>query len=321
MNKKKVIVFGGAGFIGTHLIGELIKENVYDIYCVDLRLPDIQYDNVVYIQKNVCDLSSLDKYENVETIYNFAAIHTTPGHEPYEYYETNVLGALEICNYARSNSINEIVFTSSISVYGPSEEEKNEFSIPKPESDYGYSKLIAEKINKEWQSENIKNKLVVIRPAVVFGKGEGGNFTRLASLLKKGFFLYPGRKDTIKSCIYVKDLLALIFSSRNINKSYTLVNGTYNDKYTVSSIVEDYFSAHFKNINTFVIPNIILIIVAHLLKMTNFLNVGIHPERVAKLVNSTNIRSKWTEKEKITFPYGLSKGLEDWCNESKGEFK
>jgi hypothetical protein len=43
-----------------------------------------------------------------------------------------------------------------------------------------------------------------LQAAVIFGAGEGGNFTRLAKLLQKVFFVYPGRKDTIKACFYVK---------------------------------------------------------------------------------------------------------------------
>ena len=46
--------------------------------------------------------------------------------------------------------------------------------------------------------------------AVIFGKGEKGNLTRIARTLKKGLFVYPGRKDTIKACVYVKDVCRLI---------------------------------------------------------------------------------------------------------------
>lgn len=50
-------------------------------------------------------------------------------------------------------------------------------------------------------------ELTIVRPGIVYGKGEHGNMTRLYRGQKKGYFFYAGRKDTIKACIYVKELV------------------------------------------------------------------------------------------------------------------
>src|ERR1700744_4526311 len=208
------LIFGGSGFIGTHLSNYIASKNIpgdsiikYDIgkkvsddfEVVDVRKP---------ININIPDLSS-------SVIFNLAAVHTTPGHPDHEYFETNILGAENICSFARINKVNTIVFTSSIAPYGPSEDLKQESTIPMPNSPYGISKLTAEYIHKVWQAEDPDNrKLLIVRPGVVFGKAERGNFSRLYVSLKKKMFFYPGRKDTIKAAVYVKDVARILYEAQ-----------------------------------------------------------------------------------------------------------
>ncbi|UJL44073.1 NAD(P)-dependent oxidoreductase [Shewanella vesiculosa] len=118
-----IVIFGGSGFIGTHLIDSLFA-TASKIISIDIKQPTKRVKNVEYIQADVRDLSTLELFEGIDIIYNFAAIHTTPGHEHHEYYETNIMGAIEICKFATKCNIKEIVFTSSISVYGPGEDKK-----------------------------------------------------------------------------------------------------------------------------------------------------------------------------------------------------
>ena len=93
----------------------------------------------------------------------------------------------------------QIIFTSSISPYGIEDKLKDEDTIPCPNTPYGSSKLAAEKIHIAWQNRDIKNRiLTIVRPGVVFGKGEGGNMSRLVKLIHKNFFFYMGNKDTEK---------------------------------------------------------------------------------------------------------------------------
>jgi nucleoside-diphosphate-sugar epimerase len=186
----------------------------------------------------------------IDRIYNLAAVHTTPGHADYEYYETNILGANSVTALARRLDIREITFTSSISVYGPGEETKNEDTPPAPETPYGWSKYMAERIQHAWMEEEEDRRLVICRPAVIFGPGEGGNFTRMAKLLKKGFFIYPGRKDTIKACFYVEDLLDAMEFSVQRPERFVLFNACYPDRYTLEEIVETFREHHMQNVKT-----------------------------------------------------------------------
>ncbi|WP_351000141.1 NAD(P)-dependent oxidoreductase [Shewanella sp. TB7-MNA-CIBAN-0143] len=317
---KKVIIFGGSGFIGNHLICSL--DNTVDtIISIDIKPPKNIVKNVEYIQADVRDLASLKVYKNIDVIYNLAAIHTTPGHEHHEYYETNIVGAIEVCKYAKKCNIKEIVFTSSISVYGPGEDQKVETTALKPTSSYGYSKKIAERIHRDWQQFDSNYKLTIVRPAVVFGHGEGGNFTRLATLLSKGWFIYPGRKDTIKACIYVGDLLNAIEFARGAHNDEVTFNGAYHHGYTLEDIINTFTKEHFPKVNTFLVPKFIVLAAAKAFRLFNALNIGIHPDRVMKLVQSTNIYPQWLVDNGKTFDDGLVRALAEWKKDSSGTFK
>ncbi len=61
----------------------------------------------------------LDDIPACAEVYNLAAVHTTPGHEDWEYFWTNVWGAIHICEFATRVDARMVFFTSSISTYGP----------------------------------------------------------------------------------------------------------------------------------------------------------------------------------------------------------
>ena len=316
---KCIIVFGGSGFIGTHLICNLLKKNI-KIISADIKEPKIKMDSVEYIYADVRDLSKLTINSRIDTIYNFAAIHTTPGHKDIEYFSTNVFGAIEVTKFATRQSVNEIVFTSSIAVYGSSEDEKNETSTLLATSAYGVSKRQAEGIHRQWFETNNEAKLIIVRPSVVFGQGEGGNYSRLARILDKGFFIYPGRKDTIKGCIYIKELLASIdFAQRNTEK-VVIFNAVFPNKYSIEDIVECFKRNYFHKVKLFMVPIKFVIYTARLLSVFDYYHLGINKERVMKLVKSTNIEPKWLVDHGYKFSYELDTSIRDWYIDTGKKF-
>lgn len=315
-----VVVFGGSGFIGTHLIRRLNATGV-TITSIDILPEREKLPGVRYLRSDVRDLRDVVVDHAVDKIYNLAAVHTTPGHPTNEYYETNVLGALEVTRFATSHQAREIVFTSSISVYGTSEETKTEEATPNPSSAYGYSKLIAERVHRYWVEERSENRLVIVRPAVVFGVGEGGNFTRLAKLLAKGVFIYPGRKDTVKACIYVEDLLDAILLAEKKGEQLILFNAAYPQGFTIQQIVETLISRHFPKAKTLLLPKVAVLGAARGLQALDAFGIGMHHERVTKLTRSTNIYPGWLVNQGKQFPDALESAFDRWAAASGNQFK
>src|SRR5258708_1822360 len=205
----QAFVFGGAGFIGTHLMNRLIASGSYDrIVALDIGKPRTQVAGVEYVHHDIREPVDPKHARGVPAdIFNLAAIHTTPGHPEGDYYYTNVLGAVNVCRFANETGSRNITFTSSISIYGPSEAPLGEDSQPAPVSAYGRSKLSAEAIHLLWQSEDAARRLPLVRPAVTYGLYEQGNFTRLSRLLERRAFSYPPPPAPIHSPTHIQHLL------------------------------------------------------------------------------------------------------------------
>ncbi len=233
--QRSVVVFGGSGFIGSHLI-HFLNDAGFQVYNVDIVEPKQNLGIFVYADIRKVIPNFLE--EIPEIVFNLAAIHRTPGHAPREYYETNVLGALNITEWCSNKGIERIVFLSSISVYGTGDKVREEITKLEPISDYGKSKLMAEKIHENWAQNNETRRVTIVRPAAIFGQGERGNFTRITKALSRGLFVNPSNKNVIKACGYVKDLVSCIWFAQDKGNRVEIFNFSFPTNYTVSNITE-----------------------------------------------------------------------------------
>lgn len=328
---RSVIVFGGSGFVGTHICSMLENDNYYDkIYIADIKKPgwhapeEIKHGAKTFFV--TCDVrKKIDKGlfdGNIECIINFAAVHTSPGHPANEYFEANILGAENITEFAESVGVKKVVFTSSIAVYGPGEDKKSEESVPMPAIPYGSSKIVAEYIHRRWFDKETGRMLLILRPAVIFGKYEGGNFCRIANALEKGIFSYPGRKDTIKSCLYVKDICRMIIEYSKKESGSYLFNFCYNEEITIEKIVKSFKTVLGYKAPEFVVPLWFVNFAAGILRVFKFpfvIKMGLVPERIVKLVKSTNISSQKLADSGFKQTYSLKEALADWSKDCGGK--
>jgi nucleoside-diphosphate-sugar epimerase len=311
----RIILFGGSGFIGTHLSNRLV-ENQHTVLNFDINNPFefSQEENHSFV--DVRDNIKKSISNPADVIVNLAAVHKTPGHPSNEYFETNILGAQNVCGFARENNINTIVFTSSIAVYGTYEEQKSEATLPMPDIPYGISKLNAEYIHKLWQKEDPANRrLIIIRPGVVFGKYENGNFTRLINSLSKGYFFFPGRKDTRKGCIYVKDLVDLMINRTSEAKAgIEIINASYHPSPELSKIVKTIKQLTKSKSHTITLPSKLLFLASWVLHR-GFGLKSFHSNRIKKLMIANDINGE-KMMSLIQPKYGLELGLKDWLEET-----
>lgn len=328
------IITGGTGFIGTHLTN-LILERYPDskVWNLDIVKPGNPNPVVKNYKPAVregeklgsafveCDVRK--PIENLpftptvdDVIFNFAAVHRTPGHEDIEYFETNIRGAEHVCEFAEKYGIKKMVFTSSIAPYGAAEELKTEDTLPTPNTAYGISKLVAEKIHIGWQKGGVNRQLLIVRPGVVFGKGENGNFSRLYKGIKDHMFAYPGRKDTIKACVYVKELVRFIlWDIEERNDSFNIYNCTFEPAYTIEEIVKAMKKVTGLTQWVPYIPNSIIMPMAACAKMIGS-PMGICPARVKKLQISTNICGKKLKESGYQFKWTFEDALKDWFEDN-----
>lgn len=315
---KTAIVFGGSGFFGTHIARALNAEpDVARVILADIREPRETLSKVEYVHVDVREPIALEVAGEVE-IYNFAAVHTTPGHEDWEYYWTNVRGAIEVCRFATAIGARQMIFTSTMGIYGPQEEQVDERTKPQPTTAYGKSKLLAEKIHEDWQAVDPARRLVTVRPSVTFGDGEHGNFERLAKLLRKRRFVYPARKSTIKSCAPVYDLYDCIKFMAAFDEPVVRFLYAYPER-TTTEVINRAFNeaAGFKE-PTIVIPASAINVAALGFELLGKLGLktSINRARVKKLIQSTNLYPHELVSRGWRFKTSLPEALRRWKAES-----
>lgn len=307
---RTIVIFGGCGFIGKHLQNYLVSiESDIQIHICDIAVANKdEFHHQIDIRKPI----QLSLPVVPDVIYNLAAVHRTPGHPDHEYFETNIRGAENVCNYAERVGTKAIVFTSSIAPYGASEQMKTEATLPTPNTPYGISKLVAEHIHRTWQSKSSERSLTIVRPGIVFGQGENGNFTRLAKALKKGLFAYAGRRDTRKAGIYVKDLVRVMdLMSKATERPVKLYNCCFEIPPTIEEIVVTMKTVLGVGKPTPTIPAIVLQMGASILGLLDSIGLGFHPDRVKKLMVSTQISGELLAKD-YPLQYNLLQALQDW---------
>ncbi|MDE3188476.1 MAG: NAD-dependent epimerase/dehydratase family protein [Acidobacteriota bacterium] len=335
-----VVLFGGTGFIGTHLAQYLLEQRAARrIVLADLAPPRIEAWTALLqegLRAGLVEFIASDVRQPIrdarfsasaDLIVNLAAIHREPGHEAAEYFETNLRGAENVCAYASAVRCQRMVFVSSIAPYGPSEERKDERSTPAPETPYGISKLSAEEIHREWQAAEPERRLLIFRPGVVFGAGEGGNVTRLARSLVKGYFAYMGNRQTRKAGGYVKELCRVIDFAlehqERAGEAVTLLNVGMNPPPTVEEYVDSIRRVAGIKRTPVSVPRRLLLGVSYPIDaVARALGIRqpVSPVRVRKLFRSTDIDPRGLRELGYTWQYSLDEAFADWKRDKPEDF-
>lgn len=309
------LVLGGAGFIGTHLLADLAARGVAPLVSLDLADPRRPVAGVDYRRGDVRTAFDDLVPDGIGLIYNLAAVHRTPGHPDHEYYDTNVAGALNACGFAVRRGVDRILFTSSISVYSPREEPCSETTPLEPASAYGRSKALAEAIHTSWaEAAPNRRRLAVLRPGVVFGSGENGNFDRLLRQLRRGAFVYPGRRDTVKGCGHVGELVRAIAFAAARDETVYRANFAYPSAYTIEAIARTLADEAGTRAPRFTIPAQAVLAAAWVFECLAAFGwrSGIDRDRVRKLLTSTDVRPERLVADGYVFQTDLRSGIRAW---------
>lgn len=345
MNARTCVIFGGTGCIGTHLAKHLLQDaQVERVVLADIRalrndpyveplLPAMKSQHGVpaRLEYVFCDVRqpvpSEELPEQADLVINLAAVHREPGHHPSEYYETNLPGAEHVCAYAARAGCRQIIFTSSISPYGSSDAARTEDSLPIPETAYGGSKLVAEKIHTAWLHALPDRRLIVLRPGIVFGPGEHANMARLARSLARRQFVYMGNRETRKAGVYVKELCHVmefaLDHQQKTGESFLLWNVSMDPP----PRLEDYVNAICASAGfarpRFSVPRAALVGasypvagIARLLRI----HTSISPVRMKKISRPTDIEPLRLREADYRFRYTIEQAMADWKNDAPEDF-
>lgn len=236
----RVLVTGGTGFIGSHLVEALLNEN-YEVYCIvrnPSKLRFLKGLNVTIIQGDLSDKESLKKIEwHFDYVFNLSGI--TKAKSPEEFFQSNYIGTKNLVEIVSelNPSIKRFIHVSSLAAVGPCENGKpvNEQTEPTPVSEYGKSKLLGEKAVNFFKD---KLPITIIRPPAVYGPRDS-DFLTFFKMIKAGVVLYL--TEGIYSIIYIDDLIKGIIKATKaeeaIGEKFFIANKQpYNTKEIISAI-------------------------------------------------------------------------------------
>jgi nucleoside-diphosphate-sugar epimerase len=207
----KVLITGGAGFIGARLADRLATLG-HEVTVFD-KAPWTA-PNYRSILGDVRDLEALcDAVEGMDVVYNLAAEHRDDVRPISLYDEVNVGGARNLMQAVERAGVQSVIFTSSVAVYGASSTAMNEDTPHRYINDYGRTKSLAEAEHRKWAQADPARSLVIVRPSVVFGPGNRGNVYNLLAQIASGRFVMVGDGLNRKSMAYVENIVAFLIQA------------------------------------------------------------------------------------------------------------
>lgn len=240
----RVLVTGGAGFIGSHLVDSLKEENevlVYDNF--SNAVTKERQSEVTYFEEDVLDLSTLiEKTKNINLIFHYAAAPSVKesSESPLHSFEQNVRGTLNVLESMRKNDIPRLVFASTSTVYGEAEIPTPESAPLKPISNYGASKVACEMYVRSYSSL-YGIQAIVLRYANIFGpRARRGVmydfFHKLKKTPKKLEILGNGKQK--KSYLYIDDCIDATLTSLRTGERFEVFNIGSEEQVIVDRIAE-----------------------------------------------------------------------------------
>jgi len=186
----RILVTGGAGFIGSHTVVEL-QQAGYDVVVLDnlsnssekslKRVEAITGKNVPFYKADICDRAALEEIfskEAIDAVIHFAGLKAVGEsvQKPWEYYENNVAGTLTLVDVMRKHGVKNIIFSSSSTVYGdpktiPITEECPKGVCTNP---YGWTKSMLEQILSDIQKADPEWNVVLLRYFNPIGAHQSG---------------------------------------------------------------------------------------------------------------------------------------------------
>lgn len=246
-------------------------------------------------------------------IINLAAVHRDDVRPLTRYDDVNVRGSVNVCEAARKNGVNKIIFTSSVAIYGFAPADTNELGEPKYFNEYGRTKYLAEQVYRKWYAEDPDNRtLVIIRPTVIFGEGNRGNTYNLLRQIASGAFAMFGNGKNKKSMAYVENVAAFIEHSLTFKSGLHIYNYIDKPDFDMNTLVSKVRQTLFRKNNVGLrLPAFLGMIIGHFADFVSKVsgkNLPVSSIRVKKFMSTTQFATSLSETGFVP-PVSLEEGL------------
>ena len=243
-SKKKYLVTGGAGFIGSN-IAKTLEAQGHEVTVIDDFAKNGHFKNLIGFKGDViaADLFEyLPENDYFDAIFHEAAITDTTVMDQKHMMEQNVEAFRNLLNYAAENEIPKVIYASSAATYGNGAVPMKESQPTHPENVYGFSKVIDDNLAYKFSREHQDMKIIGLRYFNVFGPGEEYK-GKMASMI---YQLYKQMKagqrprvfkhgEQLRDFVYVKDIVKANLCALHNGKETCVLNAatgiarSYND--------------------------------------------------------------------------------------------
>jgi nucleoside-diphosphate-sugar epimerase len=309
---KKLSLIGASGFVGTRLIDQL--KDKYTIVNFDKqqskKYPDLT--TIVDIRDKKALKSLLKGFDLVVLL---AAEHRDDVSPVSLYYDVNVEGTRNVLEMMDENGIKNIIFTSSVAIYGLNKSNPDENHPADPFNHYGKSKWQAEGVLREWYNRDADNKMLrILRPTVIFGERNRGNVYNLLRQISSGRFLKIGKCDNKKSMAYAGNIVAFIeYMIETAKPHYEVYNYIDKPDLSMNELIDVVGKSLDKKIPSVKIPYWLGMFGGYcfdLLARITRKKLSISSVRVKKFCATTQFDSGKVHSTGFIPPYTLSQGID-----------
>lgn len=233
ISRKKILVTGADGFIGSHLVEQLAKKNkvtalsLYNSFNNHGWLENLDNKkNINIISGNIEDENICNEItKNVDIVFHLASLIAIPYSylAPKSYANTNIIGTLNVCQSVLKNKVKKMIHISTSEVYGTAKYSPIDENHPlQPQSPYSASKISADSIAKSFfNSYNLP--LIIARPFNTYGPRQSARAiipTIISQFLSDKNVIKIGNLKPKRDFTYVKDTCKGLIILGNANKKY-----------------------------------------------------------------------------------------------------
>lgn len=310
----KYVIIGGSGFVGSKLITELTPN---ECRIID-KNPSLFFNSITTIG-DIRFPEQIQFNRQTNAVVLLAAEHRDDVSPTSKYYDVNVQGTKNVLQAMDYAGIKNIIFTSSVAIYGLNKTNPDESHRQDPFNHYGKSKWQAEQVIKEWYDKEPEEKSVtIIRPTVIFGEKNRGNVYNLLKQIASGKFLMIGKGQNKKSMAYVDNVVAFIKHRLElIEEGFHVFNYVDKPDLTMASLLGVIEKSLNKKIPSIQIPIWLGYLGGYGFDILAFFKrkkLAISSVRVKKFVATTQFDASKVHSSGFKAPFTLEEGLDRTLN-------